>query len=38
MTINLKAAMRHVWAKEETIILWADPVCINQDGLIERSE
>ena len=38
VTINLVSALHRIRSKTDTIILWADAICINQDDLQERSK
>ena len=35
---NLDAALRHLRHPEDSIMLWADQICINQDDLAEKTQ
>ncbi|KAF2491477.1 hypothetical protein BU16DRAFT_468164, partial [Lophium mytilinum] len=34
---NLYGALRHIRSKTETLIIWADAICINQSDMDEKS-
>ena len=36
VTTNLESALRHLRRKEETRVLWADALCINQNNATEK--
>lgn len=38
ITVNLLSCLRHLRHKEETLVLWVDAICINQNDLNEKSD